>query len=557
MSTPLSPFVTPEAALPSDHRATLLGNATDDSPAFVALFKKPSLAIVYLNSTARHWLDPEGHSSLTDLTLHDIIGVSGLALFQKEMIAHVSVLGKWQGDWMLRDIWGSELAVAATVTSHAGVDGHETGFLCLQATQTAGTQERKDTMTSDHHLLHALMETLPDAVYFKDLHSRFIRVSRALAIKDGVDNPAAFIGLTDFDRFTAEHARPAYEAEQKVIETGEPLTDLEEKETWPDGHVTWVTTTKLPLRDPKGKIVGTFGISRDITARKLAEQNHRDLEIKYQLAQKLESIGRLAAGVAHEINTPTQFITDNIHFLTKAFNEISSLLTPLRSLRKATAHHADLADQARIAETMEQEMELDYLLREIPATLSQTAEGLGRVTRIVHSLKEFSHPNSVDRSPVDLNRVIETAITVSRHEWKYVAEVITDLSPALPSVPCIVDEFNQVMLNLIINAAHAIESVLSKEVAGSKLGTITIRTRHDGTHAVIEVEDTGAGIPTEIRDRVFDPFFTTKAMGKGTGQGLAIVYKVVVKNHCGSVDFTSEVGRGTVFRLRLPLATTE
>jgi len=408
---------------------------------------------------------------------------------------------------------------------------------------------------SDHELLQALLETLPESVFFKDLNGRYIRVSRALARKAGRSDPRELMGLTDFDRFTPEHAKPAYENEQRIIRTGQPIIDLEEKETWQDGRVTWVSSTKLPLRDSGGRIVGTFGISRDITERKLAERENRELQVQLQLAQKLESIGRLAAGIAHEVNTPNQFITDNTRFLEGAFAQLTALLKAHRALRDAAAGQPALAGLAQAAAAAEKEQELDYLLEEIPKTIRQTLDGLSRVARIVRSLKEFSHPGDSQRAPVNLNHVIDIAVNVSRHEWKYVAEVVTDFDPALPPVPCVVDEFNQVILNLVINAAHAIESALKTRPGGPAQGTITIRTRRDGAHALVEIEDTGAGIPEEIRPRIFDPFFTTKEVGKGSGQGLAIVRNVVVKHHQGSVDFTSEVGRGTTFRIRLPLAS--
>ena len=178
-------------------------------------------------------------------------------------------------------------------------------------------------------------------------------------------------------------------------------------------------------------------------------------------------------------------------------------------------------------------------------------EGLNRVASIVHSLKEFAHPKSPELTPVDLNRIIETSLIVSRHEWKYVAEVVTELAPDLPPVPCVADEFNQVILNLVINAAHAIGDAL--KARGGDRGKIFVRTRHEAPWAIVEVEDTGTGIPDEVRDRVFEPFFTTKAVGKGTGQGLAIVHAVVVKHHHGTIDLTTKPGRGTTFTIRLPL----
>ncbi|HEX2100039.1 MAG TPA: ATP-binding protein, partial [Candidatus Synoicihabitans sp.] len=412
--------------------------------------------------------------------------------------------------------------------------------------------------TGDRALLRALLETVPEAIYFKDSHSRFLRVSRALALKDGIGDPSAFIGKTDFDRFTVEHAQVAYQDEQRIIRTAEPMLDREEKETWPDGRVTWVSTSKFPLRDDDGRIVGTFGISRDITRTKMEVLERQKMEAELQLAQKLESIGRLAAGIAHEVNTPTQFITDNTRFLQDSFAQIENVLLRYRALADAVMAGADaaagLSEAIAAARAAEQAAELDYLLREIPQTLQQSLEGLQRIARIVCSMKEFSHPSSPHLAPTDINRAIETAITVSRHEWKYVADMVMDFAPDMPPVPCLVDTFGQVILNLVINAAHAIQDALrSAGPDAPRQGTITVRTRHDASCAYIEIADTGTGIPASIRDRIFEPFFTTKGVGKGTGQGLSIVRNVIVRDHHGAVDFLTEEGRGTTFQIRLPL----
>ncbi len=298
------------------------------------------------------------------------------------------------------------------------------------------------------------------------------------------------------------------------------------------------------VRGAEGKLAYFVIVARDITER-------REVELKHQLGQKLESIGRLAAGIAHEINTPTQFITDNTRFLTEAFQQFAVVLNQVRAGSGSVGAGAEPKPGVPVlsAEAM---AELDYLLTEVPRALQQNLDGLTRVARIVQSLKEFSHPNSPDKAAVDLNRAIETAIAVCRHEWKYVADVVTELDGNLPPVPCVLDEFNQVMLNLLVNAAHTVGEAL--KARQEQRGTITVRTRVEGDAAVIEVADTGMGIPPEVGARVFEPFFTTKEVGKGTGQGLSLVHAVVVKHHGGSIDFSSNVGRGTTFQIRLPLA---
>jgi PAS domain S-box-containing protein len=534
-------------------RTGAFAKAIEESPALVAVFQKLGNGLTYINAAGRRWLDPGSAGEFDGLTLPEIIGVKSLGLLQNEILLKTNIFGKWSGACTLRDAWGSELTVQATLTEHPGETPSSARWLCLQATRPpkGSSAEAEESGSSDHELLHALLESLPDSIYFKDLHSRFIRVNRAMADKICGGESAALIGHTDFDYFTAEHARPAFESEQEIIRTGEPVLELEEKETWPDGHVTWVATTKLALRDRTGRVVGTYGISRDITARKQAELQSQELQLQLQLAQKLESIGRLAAGIAHEINTPSQFITDNTHFLVASFRQLQDVLAAHQALLARAVTAGVCVEEAERVQAAQQTADLDYLVAEIPRTLEQTLDGLGRVARIVRSLKEFSHPNNAQSVAADLNRAIENAVTVSRHEWKYVAEVVTDFDPALPAVPCIIDEFNQVMLNLLVNAAHAIGS--AQQAAGTcVLGRITIRTRFDDQAVLIDVQDTGTGIPPEIGHRVFEPFFTTKEVGKGTGQGLALVHTVIVMHHHGAVDFTTAAGCGTTFHLKLP-----
>ena len=191
------------------------------------------------------------------------------------------------------------------------------------------------------------------------------------------------------------------------------------------------------------------------------------------------------------------------------------------------------------------------MLKEIPSAIDQSQEGLQRVAKIVRAIKEFSHPGSAEKKGVDLNKAIETTITVAKNEWKYVADLEAELDPELGLVPCLSGELNQVVLNLIVNAAHAIADRLGENSA--EKGKITIATRRNNPWAEIDIQDSGQGIPAEIRSRIFEPFFTTKEVGKGTGQGLALAHSVVVNLHRGQIWFDSEVGVGTTFHIRIPL----
>jgi signal transduction histidine kinase len=274
------------------------------------------------------------------------------------------------------------------------------------------------------------------------------------------------------------------------------------------------------------------------------------MEVQLRHAQKLESIGQLAAGIAHEINTPTQYVGDNLHFLQDSFVQIESLIDLEQNLiPRLEAHDTSQGFAGEIRKALEQ-ADAPYLMDEIPKALEQAIEGVGRISTLVRAMKEFSHPGQKEKTPSNLNRAIESTITVARNEWKYVADMAMDLDPSLPPVPCLVNDFNQVILNLIVNSAHAIKDVVKD--SGTK-GTITIRSRKEAQWAEVRVGDTGSGIPEAVRARIFDPFFTTKSVGKGSGQGLAIARSVVVDKHGGTIDFETETGRGTEFVIRLPL----
>jgi signal transduction histidine kinase len=282
-----------------------------------------------------------------------------------------------------------------------------------------------------------------------------------------------------------------------------------------------------------------------------ATQEQEKLMARLLQSQKLESVGRLAAGIAHEINTPAQFISTNINFIDEAFRELSQVLTTLLELLESVKKGSVTEMQVKAQDEIVAHLDWEYLREEIPRAIDQSKEGIQRVTSIVQAMKEFSHPGSKQKVNADLNRIIETTITVSRNEWRYVATVATDLDPELQSVPCLADEMGQVFLNLLVNAAHTIENKLSDNPEGKK-GLISLSTRQYDHYVEIRITDTGNGIPKQIQDKIFDPFFTTKEVGKGTGQGLAIAHDVITGKHNGTLIFESEPGLGTTFIIRLP-----
>lgn len=398
-----------------------------------------------------------------------------------------------------------------------------------QDADSGSTQRRNlaNALAHERTVLRTMIDLIPAFIYAKDAHSRFTACNKLVANRMGV-HPDELVGKTDFDFFPREMAEKFFADEQALIQSGEALYDLEEiayDKTRGMNRV--ILTSKVPLRDADGNLTGIVGTGYDITERKAAEERLANSE-------RHESIGRLASGVAHEINTPIQYLSDSMKFIGEGVQELLAYVDQLQSAQAPKAEPND---------------DIEYLRDELPPAMQRVTEGLARIAEIVRSLKDFSHADQTEMSGVDLNRAINSALIVSRSEYAAVADVVTDFAP-LPHVTCHGGQINQVVLNLIVNAADAITEVVGR--TGCR-GQISLRTRLDGDHVLVEIEDTGGGIPESIRGHIFDPFFTTKEVGKGTGQGLSMARNVVVKSHHGSIDFVTESGVGTTFRVRLPI----
>ncbi len=724
-------------------------------------------------------------------------------------------------------------------------------------------------LREERNLFQVLMDNIPDAIYFKDLQSRFIRINKAETAIFGLKDATQAVGKTDFDFFTEEHARPAFEAEQQIIQNGQPMIDFEEKETFPDGHTRWISTSKMPYRNSSGEIIGTFGISHNITKRKEMElalkqrilemetvyhlsnylrsaesvqelliklltetlktigcedgsiflyepemnklvlytsagwfqqlagltldpdeginghvftkkqpyftQNMREdkrlakrvrryipagqsgaffpiecqegvigvfslfvpsprmlneieqrlmgvilqlagnailrsrltekirrtnlnlqeeinqrtsfqellaaekellsttlmslaegviitdnqdkiilfnrsaglitgyesqeainkpvqaifrlldstthqpvedlivslekysqlqaqepgykspmliqksgnrilvsgsisklntpektsmghvivfqdvtekmkAEAQTALSQKMEAIGQMAAGIAHEINTPIQYVGDNLRFLQKTITRFEEVLNAYEKVVPADGGLIKKEELDQLQD-IKNRTRITHYLGESTVAVNESLEGVERVRKIVMAMREFSHPSEREKKLADINHGIETTIAISRNEWKYSTELETNLDPQLPSVYCQIDEINQVILNMIINAVQAIQEKYPPET-GQK-GKITISTYTKESHVYIKIQDTGIGIPEEIRQRIFDPFFTTKGVGKGTGQGLSLAHQIIVQKHKGRIYVDSMAGEGTTFTIELPMEVPE
>jgi PAS domain S-box-containing protein len=441
----------------------------------------------------------------------------------------------------------------------SAVDAASDGCREMEAakSEVAALRDRLDGVCAALDLRNAALDAATMHFMIVDARQspgRIVYVNKALAADHGYRGPGELIGR-DITAITNDGmSEESREILRRNIQSGGE-TRMEAHMVRRDGSRFLAGFTAIPLLDDSGRPTHFVVLGADITARRASELKQMELQqqlvsemrerermaIELQLAQKLESVGRLAAGLAHEINTPIQYVGDNIHFLRTAFVDLSRFIDTCRQELIAPAHAERLRE-------LEVACDQEFLRQEIPNAFERTLEGAARVTGLVRAMKEFAYPDAVEHVPADLNHAIETTLSVSRNEYKYAATLTTKLGE-LPQVLCNVGELNQVFLNLIINAAHAVEDA-GKDVTN---GHITIETHATQETAEISIADDGCGIPAANLAKIFDPFYTTKEVGRGTGQGLAIARSIVVDRHGGELDVQSTPGQGTTFIVRLPV----
>ncbi len=416
----------------------------------------------------------------------------------------------------------------------------EVTFLHVSARQALATMhaaaKRQADLEGSREQYRLLVETTGTIPWELDTTTgQFRYIAPHAAVLFGVDLSA--IGL---DRFLEEHVRAdeRASAKQRWSAPGAAAQTFELQVKTAKGWI-WIRNTVGAedsiggMSSPAGAIAR--GVIFDITEARAKEQ-------ELTRAQKLESVGRLASGIAHEINTPIQFVSDSVTFIQSAWNDVLALRGRYRKLIEPSKTLTAEMDRE------ETSADLEYLVQRTPMAIERSIEGLARVAGIIKSMKEFAHPGGVEMAPANLKRGVMSTLTIATSEFKYVADLEVDIEE-LPPVLCNLGEINQVVLNLVVNAAHAVSDAIKP---GGR-GKITVRGRRDGAYVVLSVGDTGTGIPEEVRDQIFEPFFTTKEVGKGTGQGLALARSVVEKKHQGSLSFETELGKGTTFFVRIPI----
>ena len=373
----------------------------------------------------------------------------------------------------------------------------------------------EEELAQERHLMNTFLEATSQ-VYFKDRASRFTRISKLQASKLGLNSPDEGIGKTDFDFFSEEHARQAYEDEQRIIRTGEPLVDIEERETWEDGREDWVSTTKMPLHDESGAIIGTYGISHDITERKRAEEERRLLEAELLQSQKMEAVGRLAGGVAHNFNNLLTAIIGYSELLLARLPADSELRPDVEEIRQASERAAEVARQLLL----------------------------------------FSRRERGQRERLDLNDAIREMGTLLRQLIRSDIEIATVLADDLDRIESDRSQIEQVLVNLVVNASDAMPDGGKLAIETANLHLAEPRFVRDvsllaGNYVTLTVRDSGHGMDEETRARVFEPFFTTKGPDRGTGLGLSTVYGIVEENE-GYIFVESELDQGSTFTIFLP-----
>ncbi len=392
--------------------------------------------------------------------------------------------------------------------------------------------------------LEDAIDSLSEGILIADSSGRVLHMNEAFRNLYG-DDGAMIVGADHMDAVKAMTRPLIVEREIFGAETAEPGAEPQTTLVLRDGRR--ILHSHRPMASG-----GDGYINTDLTAHYSAPERAPQLVLKLMQAQKLESLGTLAGGIAHEINTPIQYIGDNLRFLEQSCEDFATVIDAHVRLADAIAAHPagaepEIATAVAFCRAVADESDVAFLADEAPLAARQSSEGVEQVAGIVRAMKEFSHPTSKEMAPLDLNRVIERATMVCRNEWKHCAELELSLDDRLPQVPGLEGELNQVVLNLVVNAAHAIVD------ADRGRGRISISTGIKDGNVMLTIADNGTGIPAAVGARIFEPFFTTKDVGKGTGQGLAIAHDIIVSRHGGSLDFETRDGEGTIFRIVLPL----
>jgi PAS domain S-box-containing protein len=524
----------------------------DFTSGLIAIAELPGYRLLYLNPAGRRLLGIAGDEDLTSATWTDFLPSRVMPTLLYETTPVALREGVWKGETVLWRRSAKECPASLLVVGLPSAAG-QGDCLIFSARDISGQYHMEATLEQEQQLLRALLDNVPDYIYFKDLASRFIRVSKSRALKAGFGDPRELIGKSDFDHFTIEHAQPAYDAEQNIIRTGEPLIDIEEKETWPDGRVTWAATSKLPLYDQEGRVIGTFGISRDITARKETELRLAVTQKELLEASRLAGMAEIASGVLHNIGNALNSVNTSAALLVEQV--VRSRLGNLTKAAQLLAEHrGDLT--AFLAEDPRGRQLPDYLIQLAPL-LAEEREGFQRelellrrniehIKEIVAMQQSYARVSSIqeDLAPAEL---VEEALRISEASLHRHGIAVRRDFPPVPLVRVIRHKVLQILVNLIRNAKHAMDDTgrADKEMV------IALQPSPAGRVEIV-VRDNGVGIPAENLGKIFTFGFTTRKDGHGFG----LHSSFNAANELGGTlrGASAGPGQGAVFTLELPPA---
>lgn len=502
----------------------------------------------YLNAGGRKMLGIDPEEPVTGMNPAAFLPAWALERIRSEGIPTALRDNEWIGETAFTSRNGVTTVVSQSINAHRSPGG---GWDVLSSIARDITESKnaQEALRRSEEMFRIITENASELIALIDSSGKRLYNSPSYQTVLGY-TPEELQGTVSLDQTHPEDREKIIAAAAEAKQTGIGKS-IEYRMRHKDGSWRVLESHAGVIRNERGEIENILIVARDVTERREAETRKQLMEVQLRHAQKMESIGQLAAGIAHEINTPIQYIGDNTRFLSDAFTDLSEVVAKFRALHDAAANSTLTPDLLREIEDSIEKADLNFLQDEIPKAIGQTLEGVDRVAKIVGAMKEFSHPGTEHHSSVDLNRAIDSTLTVARNEWKYIADLVTDFDSTLPLVPCLPGELNQVILNLIVNAAHAIADRNSEDP--SPMGVIRVSSHNLGEWAEVRIQDTGGGIPPEIGSRIFEPFFTTKEIGRGTGQGLAIAHSTIVDKHKGTIHFETELGKGTTFILRLPI----
>lgn len=538
----------------SERWGQLWNRVADQSVDLVIVIAQPSYSVEYVNPAGRVILGLRPDESIEDRSMMEFVSNHCLWTLLNDATPTAWRNGSWQGELEVRRADGDELATVATLTAHAG-RGQFADALVMIARDRSEERRNLLTLKRDQRYLRSLLENMPDNIYFKDLQSRFVRVSYAMSAKFNASEPEALIGKSDFDFFTPEHAQPAFDAEQQIIRTERPIVNLEEKETWPDGRVTWASTTKLPFYNEYGQIMGTFGVTRDITARKHTEAALAESQRRLLDASRMAGMAEVASGVLHNVGN--------------AFNSVNTSATLMADQLRASR----LSSLAKVSQLLEQNLAQmpeffasDHRGKQLPNFIIELArqllrerddlsreletlrKGVDHIKAVIAMQQNFANASSLAES-LPVPDLIEEALTICQSSLvKADVEIVRDFR-VVPPVMATRHRVLEILVNLTKNAEHA-----AMAANGSKPRVTFSISLSDSKNVQLSVRDNGVGISAENLQKIFSFGFTTKKDGHGFGLHNSAL---AAKEMSGKLFAKSDgLGKGAEFVLTLPVAET-